>query len=648
MRWLACLLVAACGSSSSRSLPIDAPPAAATAVAMDFARHGFFDAPFPSDDLRAGGTVRLDGFPNPGGRALVSQALGMLAGAHGFSLAGGVFFRLSAAPGPLPDVAASVAAGSPVFLMNLGDGARTPLEISFVADGGPFGAANLLALVPVQGFPLRPQASFAAVVLRALGDAAGQPLAAMATTGLPAAYTAALALLAQRGIDAGAIAGLAVFTTDDPTAASAAFRADALARPLPAPTAWSAQETFADYCVFAATIDMPDYQTGAAPFTAVGGGWTVDAGGQPVLDHMETANLFVTVPRRPMPPGGYPLVVFVRTGGGGDRPLVDRGPEDANNVPLAPGTGPALQLARAGYAGISVDGPLGGRRNTTHGDEQFLVFNIGNGVALRDNVRQSAVELMLMAHIAPTLSVDSASCPGAAATARFDAGHLVLMGHSTGAWIAQLVLALEPAYQAGILSGAGGSWIENILYKEKPIAPAPYVALLLNEEPPLVAADPAISLIQWAAEPADPQVYVRRIVREPAAGERPRHVLMEQGIVDHYILPRIANATSLGMGLDLAGTPLDAGAGLTDEPPLASLLPLAGRTPIPLPAQGNVGGATTAIVVQHPADGIQDGHEVVFQTEAPKQEYRCFLESLLGGVPRVPAGTTADAPCAQM
>jgi hypothetical protein len=641
MRWLA-LLAVACGSSPAPTA--DAPPPA-TAVLMDFTRTGFFDAPFPSDDLVSGGHVRLDGFPNPDGRPLVSKAFDMLASAHGFALTGGVWFRLTGAPGPLPDAATSVTADASVFVMNLDDGTRAPLEVSFSADGGRYGAPNLLALVPVQGFPRRPRTRYAAVIRRALGDAGGQPLAALATAGLPAGYADAISVLAQHGVPAADLAGLAVFTTDDPTAEIATFRADVLGRPRPAPGSFTAKEVFDDYCVFATTIDMPDYQTGTSPFTNAGGAWTVDANGRPVLDHTETANLVVTVPRRSMPKGGYPLVEFVRTGGGGDRPLVDRGTADANGVSLAPGTGPALYFARAGYAGISVDGPVGGLRNPGHGDEQFLVFNIFNGVALRDNVRESALELSLLANIVDTISFDSSSCPGAAATTRFDIGHLVLMGHSTGAWIAQLALAIEPRFQAGILSGAGSSWIDNIIYKQRPIPPAQYLAALLNEDLPLVAGDPVISLIEWAAESADGQVYNRRTVREPAAGETARHVLMEQGIVDHYILPRIANATSVSMGLDLAGTPLDAGAGLTDEPTLESLLPLANRAPIMLPAQGNVGGTITAIVVQHPADGIEDGHEVVFQTEAPKQEYRCFLESLLTGVPRVPVGTRADAPC---
>ena len=48
------------------------------------------------------------------------------------------------------------------------------------------------------------------------------------------------------------------------------------------------------------------------------------------------------------------------------------------------GSGPALRLARAGYAALSVDGPLGGLRNPDAQDEQFLIFNILNPTALRD------------------------------------------------------------------------------------------------------------------------------------------------------------------------------------------------------------------------------------------------------------------------
>jgi hypothetical protein len=44
-------------------------------------------------------------------------------------------------------------------------------------------------------------------------------------------------------------------------------------------------------------------------------------------------------------------------------------------------------------------------------------------------------------------------------------------------------------------------------------------------------------------------------------------------------------------------------------------------------------------------DGIEDGHEVIFQTDPPKHQYRCFLQSWLSGVPKVPPDDVADAPC---
>jgi hypothetical protein len=124
---------------------------------------------------------------------------------------------------------------------------------------------------------------------------------------------------------------------------------------------------------------------------------------------------------------------------------------------------------------------------------------------------------------------------------------------------------------------------------------------------------------------------------------------MEQGIVDHYILPPIANATSLSLGLDLAGTPLDAtSAELTSlgAPTLESVLAFSGRSQITLPVQGNRTNQVTAVVVQHPSDGIEDGHEMVFQTDPPKREYRCFLQTWVAGqTPLVPVPGDVNGAC---
>lgn len=652
-----------------------AAPASETTVAMDFAAHDdFYAAPFPTDArLTPEGGVDLEGFPDPFGKDLVARIFTLLkTDARGFGTTSAVYFRLSGpiAEADLPDVMGSVSASSPVALISVDPaapdfGKRYPISVRFLSDGGPYGAPNLLALLPLSGVPLRPATRYAAVVTRALHDADGAPLgasagmAALAEGRAPegmseaayASYRAAIAALPQAGVELADVAGLAVFTTDTPDAAMGRVTQAMIASP-PAPTKPFAQtDVFDDYCVYATTIGMPEYQRGQPPYEDEGGEWALDAFGNPILQRVEEANFVVTIPRRPMPEAGYPIVVFSRTGGGGERPLVDRGPHAENHGPaIEPGAGPAKWFAAAGFAGSSIDGPHGGLRNITHGDEQFLMFNVGNPGALRDNVRQSAAELALQAHVLGHVAVDVSDCLGADApgnVARFDTGTMALMGHSMGATIAPLTLAFEPRYRAGLLSGAGGSWIENVIYKQKPLAVKGIAEILVGVAGSgyaLSAHDPVLSLFQWAGEAADPPVYARRIVHEPVDGPA-RHILMMQGIVDHYIMPTIADAASLSLGLDLAGAELDDTVPEIQQfTPLGELLPLVGRKTITLPASGNAGGVT-AVVTQHPEDGIEDGHEVVFQTEAPKHEYRCFLEGLAKGKPVVPKPGKATDPC---
>ena len=675
------VLVAFASADCSKAQP---KPAPSVTLGMTFNRAtAFYAAPFPSDDLRnADGTIAIAGFPNPNGVALVDEALAIIGkDAHGFALEGAVFFAATGAldPAGLPDRATSITPASPVFLMSVDPAApdyltRYPIDVTFAADGGDFGAPNLLALLPLQGTPLRPKTTYAAVVmqglpLKAVGKLAASPdMATLAGGGRPkalsdtgyASYQKAIAALGAAKVKATDVAGVAAFTTDDPTAAMSAVTTDILSRPPPAlASAWHADEQFADYCVYDATLPMPDYQAGDSPydFGSSGGQWEFDASGKPIVQRMEMARVVVTIPRTPMPAGGYPTVVFSRTGAGGDRPLVDRGPQATNGgPPIVAGTGPAMYFAMEGFAGIEIDGPHGGIRNITNANEDFLMFNIFNAVALRDNVRESAVELALEAHILDGLSVDASACPGASQPpVKFDTSKLALMGHSMGATIAPLALAVEPRYRAAILSGAGASWIENVIYKQQPLAVAPAISIFLDyasERFPLLAGDPVLTLFQWAEEPADPLVYTRALLREPPAGFPARNILMEQGIVDHYIMPPIADATSLSLGLDLAGDALDVkSAEVGTLEPLQSVLQYSGRKQVAFPVSGNfepLGGApaVTAIVVQHPADGIEDGHEIVFQTEAPKHEYRCFLKGYAAGAaPLVPQGMTATSPC---
>jgi len=287
-----------------------------------------------------------------------------------------------------------------------------------------------------------------------------------------------------------------------------------------------------------------------------------------------------------------------------------------------------------------VDGPHGGLRNVTGGDEQFLIFNITNPAAMRDNLRQSAAELTLLPDLLADLALDASDCDDGG-TATFDTDHLALMGHSMGATIAPLVLATDSRYSAAVLSGAGGSWIHNIVFKLSPLEVRPMAEAVLGYDAgTLDTPDPVLALLQWAGESADPPPYGASV--EPGTLD----LLMIQGIVDTYILPPMANATSLSHGLDLAGEALDVEhPDLAAFRPLRDLLDLVDGDVLDLPATANAAGGRTAVVVQHPEDGIEDGHEVWFQTEAPKHQTRCFLEGWLEGTAAVPIGGAEADDC---
>ena len=293
---------------------------------MDFAASlgadgDVFAAPLPSDHrLSADGTVELAAFPNRDAELIVRGTIDLIDNKlRGFGTTSALYFSSEHAldPTSLPDLFSSVEPDASVYLVAVDRDAPDyleprPIDVRYLADGGPYGAAHMLSALPLQGYPLTPGTRYAAVVTSDVRTAdggsltrsgvldeliAGAPVAGVSADAVVTYQAAIDALTESGGIDR-AVA-LAAFTTGDPTAELAQLTDAARGLGAPSPTTpFEALEVFDDFCVFRSELSMPVYQTGVAPYEEAGG--EIPGADAPV-DHEETSRIFVTIPRAPMP-----------------------------------------------------------------------------------------------------------------------------------------------------------------------------------------------------------------------------------------------------------------------------------------------------------------------------------------------------------
>lgn len=672
--WLIAGAAASCGSHDAAP-----PPRAIAGVTARFdlaAEAGFYDLPFPNDvDREPDGTLDLHDFPIPASSPvafLLRRYVGLADRATGAGPNSALFlaFDGSIDPASLPSSpSASLAAESSLQLVDVDPaspafGKRLPLTWKFRAEAQTYGPANLLAVLPHLGFPLRRATRYAAIVTREARGADGAPLGSplaleelkrgRAPAGAGHRGAAALALyipafvaLERAGVARERIAAMTVFTSQDAVAGAVALRRWSLANePESAPlTPLARTDVFADYCVYESRVRVPIFQDGASPYALEGGEIHFDGAGAPLVQRHEDVSFAVTVPRgTPMPAAGWPILLYEHGGSGTYREVIERGalPDPA------PGSGPAQVLARRGIAAFGKDGATNVNRGNPTGG--LLFFNFLNPVAFRDNVRQSAFEQTVAVRLLRALAFDARDCPGADSSAaadglvRYDPAHVLFMGHSTGSTVGPVFVAVEPAVEGAIFSGSGVSYIRQVQYKSQPLPLAPVVRLLLAPGEELDDFRPFLTVIQTAWEEAEPLSYEPFIVREPLDGARSRNVFASFGILDTYNPPRAENPGAAALGLDAVAPPVDDA--IRDE------LSLSGHAVVEAPVRGNVTGAdgapVTAAVRQYRADAATgEGHYVLFQLDEGKHDYGCFLATLVrDGVATVPrAANQADAPC---
>ncbi|HEY8038832.1 MAG TPA: hypothetical protein VIF15_03530, partial [Polyangiaceae bacterium] len=422
-----------------------------------------------------------------------------------------------------------------------------------------------------------------------------------------------------------------------------------------------------------AQISYPQFQKGSPPYDTEGL-FALDASGMPVKQGDLTAPLTITLPKQPMPAGGYPLVVYFHGTGGISTAIADRGtwrPEtDTGQCPQGqaldtwngktgcntPGQGPGWVLAPRGFAMAASALPVNPQRYPAGQSSNLPEYlNINNVAATRDIFRQGVIEQRLFFDalkrltIAPSVVAACAGLPplpSGETAYHFRDDPLMAQGQSMGAMYANMISAVEPRIKATVPTGSGGYWSYFILQSQFFPNVKGDLGLLLGIRGSFSHLHPAMHVTQLALEPVDPIVYVPRLGHEPLPGHPVRPVYEPHGQGDSYFPTPVQDAMAMAYGNREAGTAV--------WPTMQDALKLEGLDGLlPYPVSGDVtsssGGARyTGVVVQYAGDGVYDPHAIYSQLDAVKYQYGCFFQTFLAtGTATVPAPADTTVPCAQ-
>jgi len=647
---------------------------------------GFLDLPFPTELRRKpNGKLSMSGFPNPYRIKTVERTKKAMAGGYGYSTAPVIYFKFDGAldPDSLPGPEETMRIGADIFLIDVDPnspekGRRFPLMAHFYKKAAYMNSArNLLAFQPVPGFVLRENTLYAAGVMTSLPTAGGgglkpsldlQAIANMRTPegkmGWDAqqVYIFPMLALMTMDVDVDQLAALTTFWTGDPTERMQRLYAGVIQidefefeEPL------EQTRDYDLYTVLEGKALMPQYQDGKRPYdNGKGGRIQFDDDGEPVVQRWESVAVALSIPKGKAPKSGFPIMIYIHGTAGVSTQFIDRGEiveegksrdrgavselvwEMNNHAPE--GTGPAMIYAQHGIAGAGAAQQHAGERGGS--STQLGYYNFFSPEALRDNMLQATAEAAFLLRLIKQLEIDPALCPDTDAgggPVRFNPELIFGTGQSLGSLILGPWGAVETDLKALIPAGNGAYW--SLFIAEGNALDTKLIKRRGGGQGDLFKLDrfhPFVSILSNVLAEADPFAYQPHYFKRPLPGRAPKHVWAPFGLYDHYFYPVSQNAAILAMGLDVAGSALEDS---TEE-----MLDLAGLKQLDYPIRQNrqtPAGPVTAVAVQFEQYGPLDGHHVTYQRDDAKQQYGCFLESLVrDGVPTVrEPGEEWDDPC---
>lgn len=311
------------------------------------------------------------------------------------------------------------------------------------------------------------------------------------------------------------------------------------------------------------------------------------------------------LPAAPPPETGYPVVIYGHgLGAGRDQllsfaePLTARGfaivgidmvghgsrynPED--NV-----ANMAAQLTA--FSGVAA-GPDGFGDRTGLGST-FDFFEGFLGIAaVRDGIRQSALDLCRVSQLLHRTDLDLSALAGPGGIPKLDVTHVAYLGESFGTVVGTVFAALEPQIDLYVLDVPGGGILDKLLTSSAEIGALalPFIETIYSPKQKLDRWSPLIGLMQSVIDGADPLTYAPHVLRDrfEIAGSvlGPRSVVAIEVVGDQVLSNVGTTALAQAFGLDLLAPHL--------EPP-------PGLATIASPAAANRAGQTAVLVQYAPA-----------------------------------------------
>lgn len=333
----------------------------------------------------------------------------------------------------------------------------------------------------------------------------------------------------------------------------------------------------------------------------------VRVGGIPVVDRTKFIPFTVTIPKGTPPPGGWPVIIQ-QHGLGGQRDTVvqfadadaARGFASIGIDAVAHGyrlfncnpTAPCSQDLANNFGGTTVpDGFVDGQ--VLGFDVSFLAVNLGffqafhNFVGIRDNFRQTYVDLSSLVRLLQGNSID------VALGANLDETRIFYMGHSLGGLMGAGFVPIEPDVRAALLNATGGG-LSNQLFINSSIGAGAQALVngILGLDPLNLADQFAIPLniIQGILDPAD-AVNSADLYAAPALGA-PRNVIQVEDYGDQVVPNQSNEALAVAADFPLFQPYVE---NLAKSPLSLAVVPT------PDTVSGNVAGATQALLQNGPA-----------------------------------------------